>query len=78
MRYLIAIVFAVVMAAGATLYLASPVASWVVAQMTFDNPDSVADLHSAIFMAVNAAGLVVGWGLGYVLGGLLTPPQRPI
>lgn len=68
MRYLIAMVTAIVFAAVATLFVASPVASWVVRQYTFDSPDTVANLHAATFMAVNlvllVVGFLVGWGLG--------------
>jgi hypothetical protein len=68
MRYVVAMTVAVIAAALATLYLSSPVASWVVRQFTFDSPDSVASLHAATFMVCNlaalTAGFLVGWGLG--------------
>lgn len=69
MRYLIAMISAVVVALVATVYLSSPVASWVVRQYAFDSPDSVADLHALVYMAANLAALVVGWALGWALGG---------
>jgi vancomycin permeability regulator SanA len=68
MRYVIAMVMAVLFAALATVFVSSPVASWVVRQYTFDGPDTVASLHAATFMVCNVAallfGFLVGWGLG--------------
>lgn len=69
MRYLIAIISGIVVALGVTIYVSSPIASWVVRQFAFDSPDSVADLHALVFMAVNVAGLVVGWIIGWAIGG---------
>lgn len=69
MRYLIAIVAAVAVALVVTIYVSSPVASWVVRQYAFDSPDSVADLHALVFMAVNITGLVLGWIIGWAIGG---------
>lgn len=68
MRYLIAMVVAVLFAGAATFLISSPIASAVVRSMTFESPDSVANMHAFVFMTVNAAalvtGFVVGWGLG--------------
>ena len=78
MRYLIAMIAAMGVALLATLFVSSPVASWVVARFTFDSPDTVADLHSFVFMAVNALGLLVGWGLCWGVGGrLVEGAHRP-
>lgn len=68
MRYLIAMVFAVIFAAAATFFVSSPIASAVVRSMTFESPDAVANMHAAVFMLSNfaalVAGFLVGWGLG--------------
>lgn len=69
MRYLIAIVSAIAVALGVTIYVSSPIASWVVRQFAFDSPDGVADLHALVFMAVNIAGLIFGWIVGWGIGG---------
>jgi vancomycin permeability regulator SanA len=68
MRYLAAMVAAALMALLATLFVSSPVASFVVRQFAFDNPDSVADLHAAVFMGLNLAALALGWVVGWSFG----------
>ncbi len=69
-RYLIAIISAIVVALCVTMYVSSPIASWVVRQFAFDSPDSVADLHALVFMAVNIVGLILGWIVGWAIGGV--------
>ncbi len=69
MRYLISIISAIAVALAITVYVSSPIASWVVRQFAFDSPDGVADLHALVFMAVNIGGLILGWIIGWVIGG---------
>ncbi|MFV0367222.1 MAG: hypothetical protein ACK5KM_02060 [Hyphomicrobiaceae bacterium] len=69
MRYLIAIILAILAAAAASMFVSVPVASWVVRQFTFDSPDSVADLHMLVFMAMNIVALLAGWAIGWAIGG---------
>lgn len=71
MRYLVAMIFAIAVALGATLYVSSPVASWVVDQFSFESPDEVADLHSLVFMTTNIVSMVLGWSIGWAIGGAL-------
>jgi hypothetical protein len=68
MRYLIAIIVAVIFAGAATVFISSPIATWVVRQYTFDSPDTVANLHAAVFMLSNLAALVIGFIAGWILG----------
>ncbi len=68
MRYVIAILFAIGGAALAMTYLSQNVADNIVASYRFDNPDSVADMHAAVYMATNLAGLLLGWTLGWLIG----------
>lgn len=68
MRYVIAILFAIAGAALAMTYLSQNVADNVVSSYRFDNPDQVADLHVAVYMATNAAGLLLGWTVGWLIG----------
>jgi hypothetical protein len=67
MRYLISMVVAIAFALVATLFLSSPLATWVVSGMTFESPDDVANLHALIFMVGNFAALILGWVVGWVL-----------
>jgi hypothetical protein len=69
MRYLVAMIFAVAVAAATTVFVSSPVASSVVRKFAFESPDEVADLHSLVFMGVNLVGLMIGWTIGWWLGG---------
>ncbi len=68
MRYVIAILSAIAGAALAMTFLSQNVADNIVASYRFDNPDQVADMHVAIYMATNAAGLLLGWTLGWLIG----------
>jgi vancomycin permeability regulator SanA len=76
MRYVISMVSAAVAALLAMLLLASPVATWAVDRMTFNNPDSVGDAHAMIFMVVNFAALAIGWGIGWMIGGAFDKDGR--
>jgi hypothetical protein len=69
MRYLVAMVLAVLSALAATLFVSGPVASAVVARMSFENPDQVAMTHSLAFMLVNVAALALGWWIGWTVAG---------
>lgn len=71
MRYVVAMLFAIAVAALAMLFVSGPIASWTVAKFAFDNPDQVGDMHTGVFMAVNVLTLVVGWLIGWALGGTL-------
>jgi vancomycin permeability regulator SanA len=77
MRYLVAIICAVIGAFLATVFISSPVATLVVASQRFSDPDQVADLHSAVFMAVNAVGLITGWAVGWLVGGRIIAGETP-
>lgn len=69
MRYLIAILAAVLVALVVTMFFSSPVASWVVGQFSYESPDDVGNLHALVYMAVNVAGLITGWLIGWAIGG---------
>jgi hypothetical protein len=68
MRYVIAMGFASVSALLAAVFLSGPVASAAVRQFTFDSPDSVANLHAAVFMGLNILALGLGWAVGWAFG----------
>jgi hypothetical protein len=74
MRYLIAMAFAVVVAALATIFVSPRLASMVVDQFTFTSPDEVGNLEDGVFMAANFIALLIGWWLGWMIGGRLAKP----
>ncbi|MCH9808865.1 MAG: hypothetical protein K0U74_14145 [Alphaproteobacteria bacterium] len=69
MRYLLAMVIGAALALAATLTLSGPVSSWVVGLFTFESPDQVSNLEDAVYLATSIAGLLVGWTLGWAVGG---------
>jgi hypothetical protein len=69
MRYVFAMAGAIVLALIATLFVSVPIANAVVDRYTFDSPDTVADLHAAVFMLSNLAALLIGWIVGWIVGG---------
>ena len=69
MRYLIAIISAVILAFIVTIFVSPPLANWVVSRFSFDSPDEVGSLHALVYMAINISGLVAGWLLGWLIGG---------
>jgi phosphate/sulfate permease len=77
MRYLIAIICAILGAFLASVFVSSSVATAVVSTQRFDDPDHVANMHSAIFMACNALGLIGGWSFGWLIGGRIANQDVP-
>jgi hypothetical protein len=77
MRYVVAMVFAVVGAALTAVFLSPQVADWVVDQWTYESPDSADSLHMAVYMVANVAGLLVGWLVGWVIGGAGSAGKQP-
>ena len=69
MRYLIAMAVAIVAALLITLFVSPQLANMVVDRFTFESPDEVADLHSAVYMLSNLAALLIGWVVGWIIGG---------
>jgi hypothetical protein len=77
MRYVVAMVFAIVVAAVVTLKLSDPIATWGVSKMTFDSPDGADGMEALFYMATSFAGLVLGWMIGWLVGGPLHRVPRP-
>ena len=71
MRYVMAMAGAIMLALLATLFVSGPIADLVVDRFTFQSPDEVADLHTAVFMGSNIVALVAGSALGWFAGGRL-------
>ena len=77
MRYVIAILAAVGGGVLVTVFVSSPIASWIVANQVFESPDEVASMHGLIFMLVNLVGVIAGWTVGWWLGGKLEARAAP-
>lgn len=69
MRYIVAILFAIVGAGLAAVFLGSSVADWVVAHRSFDSSDDAENLHMLSFIGTIVTGLFVGWLLGWIVCG---------
>jgi hypothetical protein len=78
LRYLIAMVGAIAVAFAAMMLVSSGIADWYVDHRTFEDSDTVADMHALVFMAANAVALLVGWGIGWAIGGLIVKPEKAI
>ena len=77
MRYLVAMVFAVIGAGLTAVLLSSQVADWVVIRMAFESPDGADSMHMAVYMASNVAGLILGWLVGWIVGGAGSTGKQP-
>lgn len=69
MRYLVAIIFAAIGALLAFRFLSPMAELWVLNRQVFESPDQADDLGNAVFMGVNALGLLIGWAVGWSIGG---------
>jgi hypothetical protein len=78
MRYVIAMLAAIAVAALATLFVSPHLASLAVARLTFDNPDDVGTLEDSVYMLSNLAALLIGWALGWYAGGRIVKPAAPV
>jgi putative Ca2+/H+ antiporter (TMEM165/GDT1 family) len=76
MRYLVAIVFAIIGAALAMHFLSGPVSNWVALQFSFESSDDAENVNQLAFMLVNLAGLIVGWTIGWAIGTPLRDTPR--
>ena len=77
MRYLISMLVAIVVTLIVTVFVSPQLASLAVSRFTFDSPDEVGNLEDGVYMLSNLAALLVGWGIGWVIGGRLTSPPPP-
>lgn len=68
MRYVVAMVFALIGAVLAAVFIGSAAADWIVAHQSFDSSDDAENLHMLSFIGTLVAGLIVGWLLGWVVG----------
>ncbi|MGH1418822.1 MAG: hypothetical protein ACRBCJ_08180 [Hyphomicrobiaceae bacterium] len=71
MRYLLAIIGAIVGALGVTIMLSPMVANWVVGASSFDSPDQVSNFEDVVFLATSVGGLILGWVIGWGIAAAL-------
>ena len=71
MRYLVAMILAAVAALAVTLTISGPFSSFVVGLFAFESPDEVSNLEDAVFMGTSFTALLIGFVLGWALGGNL-------
>ncbi|MFA5949371.1 MAG: hypothetical protein WC807_03725 [Hyphomicrobium sp.] len=68
MRYLVAIIFAIIGAALAMKFASGPVSDWAALQLKYESSDEAENVNQMAFMAVNLLGLIVGWAVGWAVG----------
>jgi hypothetical protein len=78
LRYLLAMALAIVVALLATLYVSPQLASMAVDRFTFDSPDEVGALEDGVYMLSNLAALLIGWTIGWLIGGRFDRSNAPI
>ena len=77
MRYVIAMLVAVVVTVLVTLFVSPQLASMAVARYSFDSPDEVGNLEDGVYMLSNLAALLIGWVIGWFIGGRLVSRPAP-
>jgi membrane protein YdbS with pleckstrin-like domain len=78
LRYVIAMLVAVVLTVVVTVFVSPQLASLAVSRYTFDSPDEVGNLEDGVYMMSNLTALLVGWVIGWFIGGrFVTRPAPP-
>lgn len=77
MRYAIAMVVAIIVTLLVTIFLSPLLAGMAVDRFTFESPDEMGNLEDGVYMLTNLAGLLVGWGIGWVISGRIVSPPSP-
>lgn len=77
MRYVIAMVFAIIVAVYTAAQFATPLTTSIIDSMKFESPDQVEDIHSALMIGIALLGLIAGWLFGWAVGGLFVRSDAP-
>jgi|Cruoilmetagenom7_1024161.scaffolds.fasta_scaffold464454_1 hypothetical protein len=78
MRYLLAMVLGAAAALAATLTISAPLADFVVGLFAFESPDEVSNLEDVVFMGTNLVALLIGWTIGWAVGGNLDEDDEAV
>jgi CDP-diglyceride synthetase len=80
MRYVIAIIFAVLAGLLVAAQYSSVMTSSIVAGTKFQSPDQVEDMHALLMIFFPLLGALAGWVVGWLIGGLFdrTPKPSPV
>jgi len=77
MRYVIAMLVAIVVTLLVTVFVSPQLASLAVSRLSFDSPDEVGNLEDGVYMLSNLAALLIGWTIGWFIGGRLVSKPVP-
>ena len=77
MRYVIAMLVAIVVTLLVTVFVSPQLASLAVSRFSFDSPDEVGNLEDGVYMLTSLAGLLVGWVIGWLIGGRMVSRPAP-
>ena len=77
MRYLIAMLVAIVVTLLVTVFVSPQLASMAVDRFSFESPDEVGNLEDGVYMLSNLAGLMIGWTIGWFVGGRFDKRPTP-
>ncbi|MCH9765015.1 MAG: hypothetical protein K0U34_03350 [Alphaproteobacteria bacterium] len=72
MRYVVAMIAAIITTVLAMKFLSGPVSNWIALQMHYESSDSAETVNQMAFMATNLFGLIVGWTIGWAMGAPLS------
>jgi membrane associated rhomboid family serine protease len=80
MRYVIAIIFAVVAGLFVAAQYSTQLTSGILAGTKFQSPDQVEDMHAMLMIGFALLGAVGGWIVGWLVGGIFdrSPRATPI
>lgn len=68
MRYVIAMIFAIITTVLAMKFFSGPVSNWIAVQQYYESSDSAETVNQLAFMATNLVGLIIGWTIGWAVG----------
>jgi membrane protein YdbS with pleckstrin-like domain len=77
MRYVIAMLVAIVVTVVVTVFVSPQLATMAVDRFTFESPDEMGNLEDGVYMLSNLVALLLGWALGWIIGGRIVSRPAP-